>query len=726
MNRFAFLTSTYALKKMYDFSKAKIIISDSQKIPSGPNIFVINHFTRIETLFLPFHLNKITSRPVWALADSSLFDSPLEGFLKQAGAVSTKNPDRDLLIAKSLLKDEADWIIFPEGKMVKDKKVFHNGEYVVSSDHGIGLGKPHTGAANLALRTEFYRQRIKKLAHINNDEASRIIKRFNLDSLDDISDKSVSIIPVNITYYPIRAKENALNLISEKLVEGITERVKEEIMTEGTMLLSGVDIDIRFGDPININTFMNHPHIQKDINSHETFDFDDIIPSIEILKKAAEDIMSRYMSDIYNMTTVNHDHLFSSIIKMMPEDKIEIMDLRNRVYLAATLDIDKENLHIHSSLQENQIHLITDDRYRKYADFIKLAREKGIVDIKDGFISKDNSKFLSKPDFHQVRFENPVSVMANEVEPIDSIRPHLYRLALDTNFNIRRRIAFHLLSKGIESFDLDYEKFYVSGESKNKDVGRPFLLEGNKGKTGVIIIHGYMAAPLEVRALSEYLNKEGFWVYAPRLKGHGTSPEDLSTKKYIDWIESCEEGYAILKNFCSNVMIGGFSTGAGLALYLGAKIPEVAGVFAISPPLRLQDFTAKFVPALGTWNKIMGKVGLEGGQKNYFKNSPENPHINYLRNPALGVIELEKLMDEVKNLLPEVLVPSLVIQGHLDPVVNSKGAFTAYELIGSDDKEFSMFNFNRHGIINGEGSELIFESVARFIKRTVKKAANNK
>jgi esterase/lipase len=225
-----------------------------------------------------------------------------------------------------------------------------------------------------------------------------------------------------------------------------------------------------------------------------------------------------------------------------------------------------------------------------------------------------------------------------------------------------------------------------------------------------------MAAPLEVKALSEYLNSEGYWVYAPRLKGHGTSPEDLSTRSYIDWIESAEEGYAIIRNFCSNVIVG------GLALYLASRIPDIKGVFAISPPLMLQDFTARLVPALGAWNRIMERVGFEAVRKNFFKNNPENPHINYLRNPALGVIELDNLMVEVKTLLPGVKAPAMVIQGYRDPVVNPRGAFKAYELIGSVEKEFSMFNFERHGIINGEGSELIFETVSRFIKKTEKKS----
>ena len=54
-----------------------------------------------------------------------------------------------------------------------------------------------------------------------------------------------------------------------------------------------------------------------------------------------------------------------------------------------------------------------------------------------------------------------------------------------------------------------------------------------------------MAAPLEVRELAKYLGRLGYWVYVPRIKGHGTTPEDLAGRTYLEWIESVEEGYVL-------------------------------------------------------------------------------------------------------------------------------------------------------------------------------------
>ena len=55
----------------------------------------------------------------------------------------------------------------------------------------------------------------------------------------------------------------------------------------------------------------------------QSFSFDDPIPSKRMLRKVALKIMERYMSAIYSMTTVNHDHIFASMLKLIPFKNVD-------------------------------------------------------------------------------------------------------------------------------------------------------------------------------------------------------------------------------------------------------------------------------------------------------------------------------------------------------------------------------------------------------------------
>lgn len=711
MNRFAYRTTGLAIKMLSSLSKAKINIHGKENIPEGSIIFVINHFTRIETLLLPYHINKLTGMPVWSLAAYELFKGALGILLDKIGAVSTKDPDRDLLIVKSLLTGEAMWIFFPEGLMVKSKKIIDKGRFMITS---AGEKRPpHTGAATLALRTEFYRQRLLKMSESVSDEARRLMDLFQIDSLESVLEKKTYIVPINITYYPIRTRENILSNLAVNLVEDIPERMVEEIMTEGTMLLSGVDVDMRFGEPIEIKEYLKHSVIKRDISATSRINFNDPIPSIKRMRKEAQNIMQRYMSAIYNMTTVNHDHLFASMLRMIPFKKIKAHDLRRRVFLSVTGKFNKNGVFLHNTMKENQLHLLTDDRFNRFKNFSSVAIESGFVKEKEEMLVKNTAKISF--DFHRIRIDNPVEVIANEVEPLTSLQRRIRRLAREPGFWIRHKIARRLMKKAILEFEEDYKTYYIEGESKKKDIGMPFLIKGSSREMGVVLLHGYMAAPLEVKELANYLGRRGFWVYVPRIKGHGTSPEDLATRKYTDWMESVDEGYAVISNLCRRVVAGGFSNGAGLALDLTARIEDVEGVFAVCPPLRLKDFSSKFVPALDFWNKFMDKVHVDSGQKEFVENNPENPHINYLRNPISGLRELERLMDSIESKLSTIQTPTLVIQSYGDPVVDQRGSRKVFELLGSEDKSYILFNFDRHGILLGDGAHRVHKAIADFI-----------
>ncbi|MGA8240883.1 MAG: alpha/beta fold hydrolase [Desulfobacterales bacterium] len=715
MNLFAYRTTGLLIKTITELSKAKVKLYGIENIPSGSVIFVLNHFTRMETFLMPYVIFKLTQVPVWSLASYEFFKGAFGAYLDKVGAVSTRNPERDLLIVKTLLNGEANWIIFPEGRMVKNKKIIEKGRFMIS--YAGGKRPPHTGAALLALRAEFYRQRIKRLLEKDPEEAQRLLDQFKIEDAGPLTGRATWIVPVCLSYFPIRARENTLSTLATYLVDGISDRLVEEIMTEGTMLLSGVDLDIRFGEPIKIDECLSCRSIERGIGSKHRLQFDDPLPHQHLMHKEALKIMQRYMAAIYSMTSVNHDHLFASLLRFSPHKKFEEHALRRKLFLLTGAVREVKNLYLHQNLQDDQVHLLTDDRYGRVSDFLSVAIEKGILKREGRYLIKDRSKFSSPYDFHRARIDNPIEVMANAVEPLRALQRIVRRTAWLPDFWVRHKVAATLQRRAYSEFDKDYRQFFVEGESKKKEVGSPFLIRGSFRRMGVVLVHGYMAAPLEMKELAEYLARKGLWVYVPRVKGHGTSPDDLAQTRYPAWVETVDCAYALMRSLCRRVVVGGFSNGGGLTLDLAARVSDMAGVFAVSPPLRLQDFSTRLVPAVDVWNRLMKKVRLSDAQMEFVENHPENPHINYLRNPIAGLRELERFMGALEPKLGAIKVPALVIQGQGDPVVNPKGSVRVFQRLGSEDKTYVLFSFNRHGIVRGEGAERVHRTVWEFIER---------
>ena len=713
MNRFAYLATGQVIRMLSGLSEANVILHGTGNIPPGSIIFVINHFTRIETMLVPLHIYELTKVPVWSLADYTLFEGPFAGFLDSIGVVSTRDPHRDMLIVKSLLTGEANWIIYPEGEMVKDKEIVEKTRSMISSAGG--KRPPHSGAAVLALRTEFYRQRLTRLAESDPAEARRLMELFQIDSLDTVLARNTWIMPVNITYYPLRAHENALSRMAERLVTGISVRAREELMTEGSMLLSGVDIDIRFGTPIPAKECLECSPIEQDMFAPRRIDFETPIPSRRKMRQVAMEIMQQYMEAIYAMTTVNHDHLFASMLRVLPLSRIDEENLKRRVFLVTTENLEQMGVHFHRSLLTNQVSLLTDDRFNKYREFIALAIEKGIVSREGKTLIKDGARFSSAFDFNRARIDHPVAVIANEVIPLTELQRKIRAIAWLTPFQLRRRVAEHLVRKGAADFAADYATFFAEGESKPQEVGAPLLVRGRSREIGVVLMHGFLAAPLEVKELAEYLGRRGVWVYAPRLKGHGTSPADLATRTHQEWIESVDEGYAAMSNICRRVVVGGFSFGGGLALDLAARVPGVAGVFAVAPPMRLVDISSRFAPAVDLWNRLMDLAHYDTAKKEFVDISLEHPHINYARLPVAGISELERFMAALEEKLASIKTPALIVQAEGDPVVNPAGSKSMFERLGSAKKEYLLFDFARHGIISGEGAERVHGAIGAFI-----------
>ena len=109
----------------------------------------------------------------------------------------------------------------------------------------------------------------------------------------------------------------------------------------------------------------------------------------------------------------------------------------------------------------------------------------------------------------------------------------------------------------------------------------PFFFPG--GEPGVLLIHGFLTAPGEMRPLGQYLAAAGMTVSGIRLRGHGTQPEDLAKVSWRDWLADVDAGFTELRRHCAQVCIAGLSLGGALALHAAAH-NSVARVVTFSAP----------------------------------------------------------------------------------------------------------------------------------------------
>ncbi len=108
----------------------------------------------------------------------------------------------------------------------------------------------------------------------------------------------------------------------------------------------------------------------------------------------------------------------------------------------------------------------------------------------------------------------------------------------------------------------------------------PFQYEGND--IGVLVVHGFTGSTQSMRYLGESLHRRfGFSVVGPRLPGHGTSPDDMETTGYLDWLGGAEEALRTLAARKRKVFVTGLSVGGTLTLNLAARFGDL--VHGVAP-----------------------------------------------------------------------------------------------------------------------------------------------
>lgn len=241
----------------------------------------------------------------------------------------------------------------------------------------------------------------------------------------------------------------------------------------------------------------------------------------------------------------------------------------------------------------------------------------------------------------------------------------------------------------------------------------PFYLPG--GPVGCVVTHGFTGTPFEMRELGDFLHDNGYTVLGPRLAGHGTKIEDMIRSNHEDWLNSVEDAFHLLKGHCKQVFLMGLSMGGVLSLTQAARLP-VDGVVALSTPYFFPVKWAQDNPwLLKFFSRIVKTQGKNEG--NWFNPELAKDHLSYERNPTRPAYELNLLLAEMREALPKITAPALVIHSKDDDYVSEEHARPLFDAIGSQEKEFIQVDHASHVITRDGDTSRVFNPILAFLKK---------
>jgi carboxylesterase len=238
--------------------------------------------------------------------------------------------------------------------------------------------------------------------------------------------------------------------------------------------------------------------------------------------------------------------------------------------------------------------------------------------------------------------------------------------------------------------------------------GDPFFFDG--GATGCVLVHGFTAAPREMRPLGEYLNHtSGVTVHGVRLAGHGTRPEDLARTRWRDWYTSALEAVHGLRARCTRVFACGLSLGGVVSLLLAAN-GEVDGVAAIAAPLHPYDRRLRYARFFAPFKRYSAK-----GLADLHDPGALAGHADYPRIPTRAAAELYSVTRVLSRALPRIRAPILLIHSRLDRVVPPANTQTIFDRVGSPDKRIVWLERGGHIATEDYDQAIVFEAVRHFV-----------
>jgi len=240
-------------------------------------------------------------------------------------------------------------------------------------------------------------------------------------------------------------------------------------------------------------------------------------------------------------------------------------------------------------------------------------------------------------------------------------------------------------------------------------------------KLGLLAIHGFSGSPSELSFLVDRVREAGYPVRVPLLPGHGTTPSDLQSRTFDDWLACGRSELKRALEDADKVVVLGFSMGSLVALSLAcdestrndvAALVVMGCAVELSPPLRA---------AFGIVQKT--KLRLPDA----YMPKPLGPDIrdktlvgsiqDYDRHPVRAAMEVYRAGRALLPRLSNVTCPTLVLHGERDRVCSVRGARELASQLGTRDVRIRTYARSAHMLAMDYDRDEVAADVLSFLDR---------
>jgi len=230
---------------------------------------------------------------------------------------------------------------------------------------------------------------------------------------------------------------------------------------------------------------------------------------------------------------------------------------------------------------------------------------------------------------------------------------------------------------------------------------------------GVLLIHGLNGSLADMREVEQVLRRSNLVTKNLLLPGHGTHVREMLPLGWPEWAQAVRAEFREMKRTCGRVFVVGHSLGGALALHTAAH-EDVAGVVSMCAPLYLQAWmkpliraTKYLMPLVPTWRE---DVRDRAARRNYTREV-------YRWTPIRPVESLINYLPILREELPRITAPALIMVSSRDHVVPARDGKEIYHRIGSREKYFVTFHHSYHVIMKDHDREEVFAKTEAFILR---------